>query len=309
MGAFVRLGRPLFLVGGFVLYALGVAVAALHGKVIDRTSYLLGQLVVTSFQLMTHYANDHFDYDADCANETFTRWSGGSRVLPGQLLPRHVALVAALVLAAVGLLAGLVLWWSSKSGPVIPVLVVLLGVLSWAYSAPPLRLHSRGLGELDVALVVTLLVPVFGFFVQAPDGIGLSILLLALVPLFLLQFAMVLAVEFPDALADGQVGKRTLVVRLGIERAAPLYASVVALAYLALPILVWAGLPAGVALFAAAPAPLAFWRILRAWRGDCGLRERWESVTFWAVAMLVATSAAELAAFAARLPVTIRPAA
>ena len=50
---------------------------------------------MTSFQLMTHYANDYFDLEADRANQTPTTWSGGSRVLPaGELSPR-VALIAA----------------------------------------------------------------------------------------------------------------------------------------------------------------------------------------------------------------------
>ena len=33
--AFIRLGRPLFLGGGFILYALGALVARRHGHAID----------------------------------------------------------------------------------------------------------------------------------------------------------------------------------------------------------------------------------------------------------------------------------
>jgi 1,4-dihydroxy-2-naphthoate octaprenyltransferase len=87
-------------------------------------------------------------------------------------------------------------------------------VLSWEYSAPPLRLHSSGLGELAVALVVTALVPFFGFYLQAPDLVGVRVLLLAVAPLCCLQFAMLLAIEVPDAVGDRAVGKRTLVVAL-----------------------------------------------------------------------------------------------
>ena len=80
--AFIKLGRPLFLGGGFILFALGAAIAHACGHVIDTGRYVLGQAAVTAFQLMTHYANDYFDYDADVANLTPTKWSGGSRVLP-----------------------------------------------------------------------------------------------------------------------------------------------------------------------------------------------------------------------------------
>jgi 1,4-dihydroxy-2-naphthoate octaprenyltransferase len=296
-GAMVRLGRPLFLTGGFLLYGLGAAVARRAGHPVDWRLYLQGQAVVTAFQLMTHYANDYFDYQADCANQTPTRWSGGSRVLVAGLLPPGAALAAALVLAALGTVATIAL----ARDPAVDVWVVPLGLgtgaLSWAYSAPPLRLHSSGLGELETAVIVTGLVPVLGFYVQAPDLAGLRVLLLAIVPPALLQVAMLLAIEFPDAEGDRAVGKRTLVVRLGPGGGAALYAVLVGAAFLSLPLLVWAGLPPRVGLAAALPAPLAAWRLLRIARGDHREPPRWEGLAFWSVALLVSTSVAELAAF------------
>ena len=41
------------------------------------------------------------------------------------------------------------------------------------------------------------------------------------------------------------------------------------------------------ALAAAVPAPVALWRITCMRAGDFQRPERWESVTFWAVALLV----------------------
>jgi 1,4-dihydroxy-2-naphthoate polyprenyltransferase len=290
--AFIRLGRPAFLGGGFLLYGLGAAVAALAGHPVDGARYALGQAAVTAFQLMTHYANDYFDYDADRANATPTRWSGGSRVLPNAELPRHVALIAALVLAAIGLgFAALVV--REAGGWTLPALIAI-AVLAWEYSAPPLRLCATGLGELDTAVVVTGLVPFLGFVLQAPDLAGLDLLGLAIVPPALLQLAMLLAIEFPDAAGDAATGKRTLVVRLGADRAARLYGAVTALAYLWLPVAVALGLPSRVAWCAALPAPLAAWRIARiADHRDPRAHER---LTLLAVVLLVATSLAELVA-------------
>ena len=57
------------------------------GAPFDAARFAWGQLVVTATQLMTHYANDYFDLEADRANRTPTRWSGGSRVLPDGVLP------------------------------------------------------------------------------------------------------------------------------------------------------------------------------------------------------------------------------
>ncbi|HET7504090.1 MAG TPA: prenyltransferase [Kofleriaceae bacterium] len=292
--AFIRLGRPLFLGGGFVLFALGAAVAALAGHPIDRARYALGQAAVTAFQLMTHYANEYFDLEADRANATPTAWSGGSRVLVEALLPPRVALVAARVLGAIGL--GLTAWVAAVAGAQPALVLLAIGALAWAYSAPPWRLCARGLGELDTSLVVTCLVPLVGFVLQGPDRTGLGTLGLAVVPVALLQFAMLLAIELPDAAGDAATGKRTLVVRLGAARAARLHAAITALAYAWLPAAAALGLPARVAWCAALPAPLAAWRIARlAEHRDPSAYER---LTFAAVALLVATGLAEVVALA-----------
>jgi len=290
----VRLGRPLFLGGSVVLYALGAAVAVRHRHTIDPVLYLLGQTATTLFQLMTHYANDYFDYEADRANATPTRWSGGSRVLVGGELPRGVALGAALVLAAAGVGVMIVLAGMERVGPLVLTVLVVALVLSWEYSAPPLRLHSSGFGELAVVLVVTALVPFFGFALQAPDLVGMRVLVLAVVPLCCLQFAMLLAIEFPDAVGDRAVEKHTLVVRLGTTCATRLYVLTVAAAFVSLPVLVAAGLPKEITLAAAGLAPVALWRITRTHAGDFQCPERWESSTFWAVALLMGTAVAEL---------------
>ena len=287
IAAFVRLGRPLFLGGGFILYGLGAAIAHAAGHAIEWPRYALGQGAVTSLQLMTHYANDYFDLEADRANQTPTKWSGGSRVLPGGELPPKVALHAALVLAAIGGVLALVL-----GGAALATLAVIF-VLAWSYSAPPLRLCATGLGELDTAIVVTVLVPYLGFSLQGGRDLGL--LALTVVPPALLQLAMLLAIEFPDAAGDAVTGKRTLVVRLGAPAAARLYVAITALAFAWAPLAHALGLPSVVSFAMVIPAPVALWRIAR-------IREHadpaaFERLTFFAVFLLVATSACALLAW------------
>jgi 1,4-dihydroxy-2-naphthoate polyprenyltransferase len=291
--ALIRLGRPLFLGGGFILFGLGAAIARLSGHAIDLPRYALGQATVTAFQLMTHYANDYFDYAADRANTTPTQWSGGSRVLANDELPRGVALAAALVLAAIGCVLGALLYVRTED-PRVLATVAVVAVLAWGYSAPPLRLCAAGLGELDTAIVVTVLVPALGFLLQAPDLSGLRLLVLAIVPLVLLQFAMLLAIEFPDAAGDAATGKRTLVVRLGAATAAKLWIAVTLAAFAWLPIAYALGLPGRIALAGALPAPLALYRLARV--ADYRDPAAFERLAFGAVALLVATSSCELAA-------------
>ncbi len=297
---FLRLGRPLFLVGGFVFYGLGVAAARYEGVELRWDVLLWGQAAVTAVQLMTHFGNDYFDLPADRLNRTPTRWSGGSRVLPDGHLPAGAALVAAVVMALVALCIFAVLAVVYRL-PAWPILLLLAAqVLAWEYSAPPLRLHSRGLGELTVALIVPVLTPMVAYTLQAGRP-GLLPLLAAL-PLACLQAAMILVINFPDAAADHQAGKRTLVVRLGRRQAAQLHPALLALSYFLLPLGVRSGLPAAVALAALLPLPLAVWLMWRVGSTARGTNARddtadWSGLAFWSIGLLMSTATLQLIAF------------
>ena len=49
--AFLKLIRPVFLLGGILLYGLGLAVAAAEGAAIEWLPAVLGQLMVSAIQL------------------------------------------------------------------------------------------------------------------------------------------------------------------------------------------------------------------------------------------------------------------
>lgn len=217
--AFIQLTRPLFLLGGALVYALGAVIATRAGATIDWGHYALGQLLVSSVQLMTHYSNEYFDLDSDRGIGAQRTWfSGGSGVLPdGRLSPR-VALIAARVCGLVALIAIGLIIFVRPSVALIGVLALLGG---WFYSAPPLRLSASGLGELSTSLIVALLAPLSGALMQGgPTDLTLIAVVL---PLIALHFAMLLAFEMPDFDADRASGKLTLAVRLGRQRAVVLH--------------------------------------------------------------------------------------
>ena len=145
--AFIKLGRLHFLAGGVILHLLGVSMALLSGASFSLAALIWGQIAITSIQLMTHYANDYFDLAADRANTTPTNWSGGSRVLLSGAIPPRAALITALTLAAIALIANLVLSTTIRPGVATFALLLTAQALAWFYSAPPIRLHSRGVGE------------------------------------------------------------------------------------------------------------------------------------------------------------------
>ena len=205
--------RPAFL--GVTLFAclIGLAVAHGSGVAIDTGKALL----TVCFALVAHAGinvlNDFYDAKsgADAANtERVFPFTGGSRFIQNGVLSEAEtgrlgwALMAAVVPAG--------LWLAWHAGPGL-ILIGLAGLtLGWAYTAPPLALVSRGLGELAVAagwLIVVIGTDFVqrGGFALAPVKAGLSYALLVAAILFIN--------EFPDLRGDAAAGKRTLVVRLG----------------------------------------------------------------------------------------------
>jgi 1,4-dihydroxy-2-naphthoate octaprenyltransferase len=216
-------------------------------------------------------------------------------VLPEGLLPPRAALMAAVTMAlvALGTTAVLALVYRQPAWPV--SLLLLAQFLAWEYSAPPLRLHSRGLGEVTVALIVPVLTPLVGYTLQA--GRPAVLPLLAVFPLACFQAAMILVINFPDAASDRRAGKPTLVVRLGATRAARLHPALLALAYLSLPLLVAWGLPWAVALAVVLSLPLGVWLAVEVRRAHNGGRADWSRPAFWSIGLLMGTAVLELGVF------------
>lgn len=296
----VRLSRPLFLAGGFLLFALGATMAIYSGATFDLSAYIWGQIVVTCSQLMTHFTNEYFDYAADVANLTPTPWSGGSRALPEGMVSPAVARNAGIVCALLALTALLVLVFGVQSGPLAIPLVGLSLFLAWGYSAPPFQFHSRGVGELVVAVLVPGLTVLVGYYVQAGR---LAVLpFLAALPLCGFQFSMILGVQYSDVEGDTVAGKRNLTVRYGRAWAARWQGVVIAGVLVALPFLVWLGLPGLVAaLVAIVATPIAVWLWWQLARGRYADPAWWSWIAFYGIALVIISALAEWIAFLALL--------
>ena len=238
--------RPAFLGVTLCASLIGLAVAHGSGVPVDAARAAL----TVFFALLAHAGinvlNDYFDArsGADAANvERVFPFTGGSRFIQNGVLSEAetARLGWGLLLPVVP--AGLWLAWQSGPGLLGVGLAGLL--LGWAYSAPPLALVSRGLGEAAVA-AGWLLVVVGSDYVQrgafsvVPLQAGLSYALLVAAILFIN--------EFPDRCGDAAVGKRTLVVCLGPDGAKWAWLGLVLAAYGWLVLMVGRGyLPQGAA--------------------------------------------------------------
>ncbi len=286
--AFIRLSRPHFLVGGFLLYGLGASIASYLGQPIDRGLYVVGQLMVTAIQLSTHYLNEFYDGGADRANPNRTWMNGGSGELGEDGLPRKTALYGAIVsLSILAIVASMLL---IRGGiPLLAWLCLVLGFLgAYMYNAPPLRLISSGYGELAASIIVAGIVPALAFSLQT--GELHRLLLMSTTPLIALHFAMVLVFELPDYATDLKYGKRTLMVRLGWQAGMRIHDYAIFFAVLSYILAVFAGLPLRVALGGLIALPLALAQIWHMGRIREGYPPRWQLFTFSATGLFGLTA-------------------
>jgi len=229
-------------------YTVGALAAGSGGWAhLDYGIYWLGYFCMFCTEAAAVFTNDWFDYESDRRNRHHGPFTGGSRVLvDGHLGFAELRLgIAAALLAALAA-AGVVLD-ALASEAVLPVTlaVALLFVLALGYTAPPLRLAWRGLGELDVGLTHSFGVILFGWLLQGGAAAAPLPWLLAL-PLCLAVLPAIILSGVPDFAADRDAGKRTLVVRLGIRRALALAAMLAVAALLAVLLLKNVGALAGV---------------------------------------------------------------
>ena len=201
--------------------------------------------------------NDYFDHlsGADDINRDFiSPFSGGARMIQEGLISSGEVLGLSLLCLTAGSIVGLYL--ALTRGLAI-FLLGLVGVgLLFFYTAPPLRLAYRGLGELTVALCFGVL-PMLGTEYVLVQRFSDSMLLLS-VPMAAMILAVLWVNEFPDASADAQAGKNHLVVLLGRPVAARVLAFDYAIAFGVLALMVaWLMLPAAALWAFVAAVPVA----------------------------------------------------
>lgn len=292
--AFLKLARLTFLMGGFIFCGLGAAIAHYEGVSIDLKTYIWGQVIVTLSQLTVHFSNEYYDYEADILNAAPSYWSGGSRILIRGELPRQVAYTAAIFCLLTALILGSFLAIQKQDAFLLLLFVVVIG-LSWGYSSPPLKFHSRTLGEFVGTFILAFYTPFVGYYLQAETLSQLFVL--AIFPLLFLQFNMLLSVHVPDLEGDTKVGKNTLVVQLGRKTSAFVYQLLLVLAYLSLLLVVVLGLPQNTALVMLLPLPLALALFGYITRRGFENPLHWNLLTFSTITLLMSTATLAMISF------------
>lgn len=209
----------------FAAYALGAFGAVSTGDAIAPFLFWLGYCWLFLLEVSTVFFNDYFDFQTDKQNTNFGPFNGGSRVLvEGELRPKELKRGALIALGLSLLAAGLLLL--SFPGPSLGMAIFMLFfyAVTLGYTAPPLKLSYRGLGELDVAFTHSFAVIFTGYVLQGGHSTDALPWLLS-VPVFLAILPSIILAGIPDCEADKAVLKKTLAVRLGRKGAARLAAA------------------------------------------------------------------------------------
>ncbi len=204
----IRTFRLPFVIATILPVILGTVIAYRSGF-FNWVLFGLTLVAALLIHLGVNTANDYFDSRAgtDDINTTPTPFSGGSRIIQYGLLPPSAVLSLSTASYAGGILIGLYLTITRG----LPVLLIgLVGLLiSYGYTAPPLKWAYRGLGEVAVGIGFGPLLVLGAYFVQT-QGFSLEALL-GSIPVGMLVMLILYVNEVPDRTWDDEAGKKTLV--------------------------------------------------------------------------------------------------
>jgi len=211
--------RPWSFTMTFSSVTMGTLMAAIAGS-FNPLLYVLVLGGMIAFHAATNVLNDFFDvrHGVDKEGAPTTKY----RLHPAALgqTPLTTVLGFSLGLYVVTLLAGFYLAYVSNLSILLVVGAGILG--SVLYTADPVVLKARALGEVTVFIMWGLLIPLGSYMVQRGEYSWSP--MAAALPIGVLVALVLLANNIRDIAYDGSVGNRTLAVALGAGPAESVYA-------------------------------------------------------------------------------------
>jgi 1,4-dihydroxy-2-naphthoate octaprenyltransferase len=210
----------------FSSVTMGTLLAALAGK-FNPLVYLLTLGGMVAFHAATNVLNDFFDvrHGVDREGAPTTKY----RLHPAAFgqTPLTTILGLSLGLYMVTILAGVYLALVSS----LSILFILAAGIAGSvlYTADPVVLKARALGEATVFAMWGLLIPLGSYMTQT--GSASLTPVVAAVPIGIFVALVLLANNIRDIAYDGSVGNRTLAVVIGGPAASKVYATLLGLAY------------------------------------------------------------------------------
>lgn len=207
----IKLGRPMFLLDGFLLFVIGSLLAILFNAEFSLTKFIMGYSVLLLCHLAVHYSNDYYDSKTDSFFGP-SPVSGGSGILIENPELKSFSKKFAIALNFSSIILAAVFTFIFSYPIEFFLLAVFGNFLAWFYTAPPLKLSYNRLGEFSNALYGILL-PSAGFFTLM--GTLTVPMLIFTIPLAFSRLFLANSANIPDMEGDKLGGKITLVVANG----------------------------------------------------------------------------------------------
>jgi 1,4-dihydroxy-2-naphthoate polyprenyltransferase len=214
--------RPKFLTASASPVLVGSALGFAVAGTFNWPLFLLALFAIMALHSGANIANDFFDHLSgnDWGNKNVTPFSGGRQFIQQNILSPKATLAASLFCFSLGVSLGLVILYLTRSWFIL--ILGLAGLLGgFFYTAPPVKLGYRGVGEIAIAFLFGIL-PVYGSYYLQTGLIDITPLPAACI-VGILIFLIIFINEFPDLPADAAVNKKTLVVLLSIPVGVRIY--------------------------------------------------------------------------------------
>jgi 1,4-dihydroxy-2-naphthoate octaprenyltransferase len=224
LSTWLRAIRIRFLLASIIAVSNGLAIAYWKYAIIDPVYAILTYIGVVFLHASVDLLNDYWDHKRGIDSTTKrTKFSGGTGVLPENLLTPRTVYIAGIIFLILG--ASIGAYFIAIRGIIIAVILVFAVLAIYFYST---TIVNAGLGELFVAIKGAMIV-LGAFYVQTavlePAAVynGVIVGILSATVLFINSF--------PDYEADRSKGRHTLVIVLGRRSASDLFPIFIIAAY------------------------------------------------------------------------------
>lgn len=207
----IKLGRPQILAGNFLLFTMGALLALLFNAQFDLSKFILGYSILFTAHLAVHYGNDYYDINVDKHNKP-NLVSGGRGILVENPELRELSKKVSIAITGLSLVLAAA-FTVIFNYPVTFFLFFIFGnLLAWFYTAPPVKLVYRRLGE--IANIIAVIIFFGAGYFTLMGTLNLPFFVFA-VPVVFLQIIFINSFEIPDMEGDKLGGKITWIVSWG----------------------------------------------------------------------------------------------
>ena len=220
----LRAIRIRFLFASIIAVINGLAISVWKNGSFDIYYAVLTCGGVICLHTSVDLLNDYWDYRRGIDKVTKrTKFSGGTGVLPENLLKPKTVYCAGILFLLLGSLIGI--YFVVIRGVTIAIILVFAIFAIYFYST---KIVNLGLGELFVAIKSSMIV--IGTFYVQTGFIDIAAIYIGVI-IGTLSASVLFVNSFPDYDADRDNGRRTLVIILGKKRGAKLLPLLVSVSY------------------------------------------------------------------------------